>query len=186
MKTPSSGVRVLVAAQYGRARAVSIVVWGGTPSSTRIGYSGNVTPKPGEGTPTVRARRCCCHQNTCRYAASILSSSRNLWALQDSSVAGRQYCGAEHPSPFAVRPNLYGGQREPTASVSGAPFCLGPSEEDVQPEALAVDPRGGAWWEVRTQTSKVWRRCRSRHENARSSEVTDTCLGGALVRRPRK
>jgi hypothetical protein len=66
------------------------------------------------------------------------------------------------------------------------PFYLGPSEEDVQPEALAVDPRGGAWWEVRTQTSEVWRRCRSRHENARSSEVTDACLGGALVRRPRK
>ena len=28
------------------------------------------------------------------------------------------------------------------------PLHLGPSEEDVQPEALAVDPRGGTWWEV--------------------------------------
>ena len=28
------------------------------------------------------------------------------------------------------------------------PLRLGPSEEDVQPEALAVDPRGGTWWEV--------------------------------------
>jgi len=62
------------------AGAVSITVWGGTPSSTRIVYSGNVTPKPGGGTPAVRAGRCCCHQNTSRYAASILSSSRNLWA----------------------------------------------------------------------------------------------------------
>ncbi len=50
-------------------------------------------------------------------------------------ISPRQYCGAEHPSPFAVRPNRYGGQLEPTSSVSGAPFCLGPSEEDVQPEA---------------------------------------------------
>ena len=46
----------------------------------RIVYSGNVKPKPGGGTPAVRAGRCCCHQNTCRYAASILSSSRNLLA----------------------------------------------------------------------------------------------------------
>ena len=28
------------------------------------------------------------------------------------------------------------------------PSRLGPSEEDVQPEALVVDPRGGTWWEV--------------------------------------
>ena len=52
----------------------------GTPSSTRIVYSGNVAPKPGGGMPAVRAGRCCCHQNNSRYAASILSSSRNLWA----------------------------------------------------------------------------------------------------------
>ena len=46
----------------------------------RIVYSGNVKPKPGGGTPAVRAGRCCCHQNNSRYAASILSSSRNLLA----------------------------------------------------------------------------------------------------------
>jgi len=28
------------------------------------------------------------------------------------------------------------------------PSRLGPSEEDAQPEALVVDPRGGTWWEV--------------------------------------
>ena len=28
------------------------------------------------------------------------------------------------------------------------PPRLGPSEEDAQPEALVVDPRGGTWWEV--------------------------------------
>jgi hypothetical protein len=55
----SNGVRVqLVAAQYDRARAVSITEWGRTPSSTRIVYSGNVKPKPGGGTPVMRAGRC--------------------------------------------------------------------------------------------------------------------------------
>ncbi|MFN9898395.1 MAG: hypothetical protein ACK55Z_06270, partial [bacterium] len=28
------------------------------------------------------------------------------------------------------------------------PPRLGPSEEDAQPEALVVDPRGGTWWKV--------------------------------------
>ena len=28
------------------------------------------------------------------------------------------------------------------------PLHLGPPEEDDQPEALVVDPRGGTWWEV--------------------------------------
>ena len=40
----------------------------------RIVYSGNVKPKPGGGTPAVRAGRCCCHQNICRYVITRRAS----------------------------------------------------------------------------------------------------------------
>ena len=46
-----------------------------------------------------------------------------------------KFVGPFKIAALPVQPNRHGGQREPTASVSGAPFCLGPSEEDVQPEA---------------------------------------------------
>ena len=36
------------------------------------------------------------------------------------------------------------------------PPDLGPSEEDAQPEALIVDPRGGTWWEVEDVVAHRW------------------------------
>ncbi len=38
------------------------------------------------------------------------------------------------------------------------PTDLGPSEEDSQPEALIVDPRGGTWWEVDDVVAHRWRK----------------------------
>jgi hypothetical protein len=38
------------------------------------------------------------------------------------------------------------------------PPDLGPSEEDAQPEALIVDPRGGTWWEVEDVVAHRWRK----------------------------
>ena len=43
------------------------------------------------------------------------------------------------------------------------PPQLGPSEEDDRPEALVVDPRGGAWWEVEDVVAHRYRLNGRRH-----------------------